>query len=92
MVWVGNEGSKDDWFRNIIGIECLKNHDNILCAWLYGCESYEDLSDQVVMKDCVKVLKQFLARDDIPEPVKLIRYFKLWYFRPNEVKILSIRF
>ena len=76
FIWLSerDENNSKEWFKNLVGFECLRNHDNILLGWIYGCEEYENLSDEVVQKDCTKILMKFYDRNDIPEPIKLIRY------------------
>ena len=75
LVWQNELNDKNKkWYKNIVGFERVKNHDSILLGWLFGCEDYENLSDEIVQKDCTDVLMKFLSRSDIPNPIKIIRY------------------
>ena len=75
FIWLNeNDNYKREWFRNLVGFECLQNHDNILLGWIYGCEEYEKLSDEIVKNECTKLFMKFTGRDDIPEPKDIIRH------------------
>ncbi len=68
-----NEKTQTNWHENIYSFETVKYHSNILCVWLYGCEYHESLSDEEIKFDCSRLLRRFLGRHDVPEPVEVLR-------------------
>ncbi len=68
-----NKNSTSQWYENIYAFESLKNNSNIICAWLYGSEYYENFSDEQVKTDCSNLLKRFLGDEHLPSPVEIIR-------------------
>jgi hypothetical protein len=68
-----SEEKRVDWHENIYAIETVRNHSNILCVWIYGCEYHEDLSDDEIKTGCSTTLKQFLGRPDLPDPMQILR-------------------
>lgn len=64
---------KSKWHEDICSFEPAINHKNILIGWIGGNYYHECLSDQEISKQCTLTLRKFLARDDIPEPVDVIR-------------------
>lgn len=62
-----------NWYESISYFSVVKNHANILCAWLAGCVFFEKFSDEKVSKDCTMVLRKFLNDQSIPEPNRIIK-------------------
>ncbi len=62
-----------NWYENIAYFETDKNHDNLLSAWIGGCEFFETLSDEQIAQDCTFVLRKMLNDESIPLPSSLLR-------------------
>ena len=70
-----NNFNSENWFENICYFEPGKDNKNVLCAWLSGCEFFENFTDEKVATDLTTYLRKILARDDIPEPTSILRSF-----------------
>ncbi len=68
-----DEINETNWFENISYFETVKDHKNILVAWCSG-DFVEKLSDEKINHDCTMVLRKFFNDNNIPEPIKIIKY------------------
>jgi monoamine oxidase len=66
--------SECDWVQDISSFKLAKSQKNVLYATLANSECFEKLDDQVIMAECTKLLRRFWGREDIPEPVSIMRY------------------
>ena len=73
--------NEDNWFESISYFSIVKEHKNILCAWLSGVQFFESFSDDKISRECTMVLRTFLANDQIPEPNKIVKYFTFIFFK-----------
>jgi hypothetical protein len=71
--------NESNWFESISYFSTVKNHSNILSAWLGGCSFVEKLSDEKISKDCTMVLRKFLNNNSIPEPTNILKYFRVYF-------------
>lgn len=69
------EEVKRNWFQGITGFDPVQHQRATLCGWIGGAEAeyMEALPEEVVGQACVKLLRQFLHREDIPNPKKVYR-------------------
>lgn len=67
------EINEANWFENISYFDVVKNHGNILCAWLSGCEFVEEFSEEKIARDCTLILRKFFDNETIPEPTKVLK-------------------
>ncbi|XP_066589216.1 spermine oxidase-like isoform X2 [Prorops nasuta] len=67
------------WTRYLTGFDILQNIPGVLLGWVGGEGAYiiEELSEKVVALDCMKLIRYYLKRDNIPEP-KMCKHTK-WY-------------
>ena len=72
-----------NWFENISYFETVNNHDNLLSAWIGGCEFVEGYDDERIARDCTLVLRKRFNDESIPMPrsVKRSRWWLSPYFR-----------
>jgi len=63
----------NNWFESISYFSVQKDHKNVLCAWLSGCEFFEYFSNDKISQDCTFVLRKFLNNNNIPEPSKILK-------------------
>ena len=68
-----DEINESNWFENIPYFDIVKNHENILCAWLSGCEFVENFTDEKIARDCTILIRKFFRDESIPEPKKVIK-------------------
>ena len=61
-----------NWYENISYFETVKDHRNILCAWISGCEFFESFSDDKIAQDCTMVLRKFIDKN-IPLPKQILK-------------------
>ncbi|XP_064630026.1 spermine oxidase-like [Lineus longissimus] len=75
-----NADISESWVKKIHSFDVVQQ--TVLVGWLTGKEAMhmETLSEEVVGETCVKVLKKFLRRSDIPLPKKVIK--TAWYSNP----------
>ena len=71
-----NDIDELNWYESISYFDRVKDHKNVLCAWLSGCEFFEQFSNEKISNDCTLVLKKFLNNNNIPEPIKILKYLK----------------
>ncbi|XP_052262694.1 peroxisomal N(1)-acetyl-spermine/spermidine oxidase-like isoform X2 [Dreissena polymorpha] len=73
---------KSAWFKRIFGFDQVFTKDNTILGWVAGegAEYMEDLSDEEIGNTCVKILKQFMGRADLPR-LKAIRVSR-WCSNP----------
>jgi len=69
-----------DWVRDISSFKLAKSQKNVLYATLGNSECFEKLDDKFIMQECTKLLRRFMGREDIPEPVSIMRY--KWHTDP----------
>ncbi len=67
------ELSASNWFESICYFETGKDNKKVLCAWMSGCGFCEGFSDEVIARDCTEYLRRLLKRNDIPEPISVLR-------------------
>ncbi len=70
---------ENNWFESISYFTVQKDHKNVLCAWLSGCEFFEKFSNEKISNDCTLLLRKFLNNNNIPEPIKILKYI-YYYF------------
>ena len=75
--------NESNWFESISYFSSVKNHKNILVAWLGGCCFVEKLSDEKISRDCSMVLRKFLNNNSIPEPDKILKYLITYFLSFN---------
>lgn len=81
-IWLSQEpkeafGSNLDsskWYQGITSFKTVHSHENALCAYISSYEVFESLSDQEVMSVCTRLIRQFMGRNDIPEPKSILRF------------------
>lgn len=61
------------WSEDICTICPTLNKKNTLIAWIAGNHYHETLTDKQIKVECTRILKKFLGRNDIPEPVDVKR-------------------
>ena len=61
-----------NWFEQIAYFEPVRNQDNILCAWI-GSQIFENYDNQKIISDCTLFLRGLLGRQEIPEPIKILK-------------------
>lgn len=66
----------NNWFENISYFETVNNHENLLSAWIGGCQFSEKYSDEKIASDCTMVLRKMLKNKDIPIPKSVKRFLK----------------
>ncbi|CAH1784526.1 unnamed protein product [Owenia fusiformis] len=61
------------WYKHIFSFDAI--HENVLLGWISGkaAQYMESLTDDEVIDACMKVLEQFLKKDHIPRPRKIVR-------------------
>ncbi len=72
-----------NWFENISYFETVNNQDNLLSAWIAGCEFVEGLDDDIIARDCTILLRKRFNDEKIPMP-KSVKRSSWWsnpYFR-----------
>lgn len=64
-----------DWYKVICAFEEVFRQPNILAAWVSGpeVEAMLSLSDEQILADCTRLLRQFTANPAMPAPVRVIR-------------------
>ncbi|RNA08526.1 spermine oxidase [Brachionus plicatilis] len=65
------------WSEDICTICPTLNQKNALIAWIAGNHYHESLTNDEIKRECTRVLRKFLARNDIPEPIDVLR--SNWY-------------
>lgn len=75
--------SKNSWLEDVFGFYVVDYQPNVLCGWVSGknARRMERLSDDEVLTGCMFLLRKFLKKSVIPEPVSFKR--TLWYSNPN---------
>ncbi|CAF0718372.1 unnamed protein product [Brachionus calyciflorus] len=71
-----NKNVKTRWFEDICSFCTANNNKNVLIGWIAG-NYHESLSNDEIKRDCTILLRKFLGREDIPEPIDLVR--SNWY-------------
>lgn len=64
-----------DWYKVICSFEEVYRQPNILAAWVSGreAEAMLSLTDQEILDDCTRLLRQFTANPKMAPPVRIIR-------------------
>ncbi|KAH6945807.1 hypothetical protein HPB50_010017 [Hyalomma asiaticum] len=80
--WVTHSQLNTSWFRYIGRFNAVRNHQDLLCAWITGegAKYMETLSDDDVRIGCHNVLVQVLGKKDLPLPCDIER--SKWYSDP----------
>lgn len=80
--WVTHSQLNTSWFRYIGRFNAVRNHQDLLCAWITGegAKYMETLSDDDVRIGCHNVLVQVLGNKDLPLPCEVER--SKWYSDP----------
>lgn len=77
FIWNSKENLQDDetWFRHLTGFEPLEKHSNILMGLIggEGVALMEKMNEQDIGRVCVKQLRRFLPKCNVPEPIKVVR-------------------
>ncbi|KAH3862526.1 spermine oxidase-like [Dreissena polymorpha] len=82
LAWKDSKVDKATWYKRILGFDQVFTKDNTILGWVAGdgAEYMEDLSDDEIGITCVKILKQFMGRADLPR-LKAIRVSR-WCSNP----------
>lgn len=80
--WVTHSQLNTSWFRYIGRFNAVRNHEDLLCAWITGegAKYMETLSDDDVRIGCHNVLVQVVGKKDLPLPCDIER--SKWYSDP----------
>lgn len=75
LLWSCDRSYGDDWTRYMTGFDIVHGQDNVLVGWVggKGAELVAQVPEEQVGVTCVNLLKKFLKRKDIQEPVKVFR-------------------
>ena len=71
---LNHHNSKKAWYENISAFEVAEGNENVLIGWISGNEEYEQLEDQVIQKECTRLLRKFMCDPNFPEPLSILRY------------------
>ena len=64
---------KCDWSEDVTSFKVAKSQENVLYASLPNNECFEKIDDKRIASECTRLLKQFMGREDIPEPVSIYK-------------------
>jgi hypothetical protein len=70
---ISRNSTKRIWYEDICKFEVVRSQSNAISAWIAGSEEFEKLDDHVVVTECTRLLRKFLANENIPEPKSMIR-------------------
>jgi len=77
------EGLSDEWSDNLLGFYTVRNHPNLLIAWISGAaaQTAEALPQDQLLQACSQRLKRHVHSQFVySEPIAVIR--SLWYLNP----------
>lgn len=78
LIWRNGKNSSDefpDLLRHLSGFDLVLDQNNMLMTWVghKGVREMEETDAEIVGKQCVQLLRKFLADDSIPFPVKVYK-------------------
>ena len=67
---------KEAWLEDVFGFYPVMYQPNILCGWISGksARNMESLSEKEVKKGVLGLLRRFLGKPSLPDPISIKRY------------------
>lgn len=70
MLWEKDHDDHSHWTKFISGFDVVHPGNNTLLGWIggRGALEIEKLDDHVIADECIKIIRKFLKRPEIPDP------------------------